>query len=400
MNRITDRLSRLREAMKSNNIDMYYIPTEDHHLSEYIGDYFKCREYITGFTGSAGSALVTPDAAFLWVDGRYFIQGEEQTRDSGIILMKMGEPGVPEIHEYIRGNIKAGERFGFDGRCVSFEEAERFEAELKEHHAAIVTDLDLVGMIWGDRPSPYFGPVTELSVKWCGEERSKKLRRLRKQMAVSGAESIFFGALDDIAWLLNLRGCDVPMNPVFLSFLYVGMDNAVLFANRASFDASVLNALGKDGIKVQPFREVCRFLKNLSAESIWLTKSQVSYLCGSCVPKKTKKVYKEDPISLMKAVKNPVEVRNMRMAHNRDGAAVIRFIIWLKENVGKTRITEMSAAKKLLSFIRQELLRITACWWPMWSHMTIFLRKSWIGEKIWRLPISIRYRITISPCRP
>ena len=351
---IDERIGRLRNAMKAKGIDACYIPTEDFHLSEYVGAHFKCREYITGFTGSAGCAVVTEESACLWVDGRYFIQGEEQTRDSSVILFKSGEPGVPEVHDYLKNTLKTGQTLAFDGRTVSASEAKRFSSEMKEAGCSVRADLDLVGEIWEDRPPLTSNPAFEFDTRWCGESRAEKLMRLREKMKKQGTDGILIAALDDIAWLLNLRGSDVPCNPVVLSFLYVGMDHAVLFVKDGVLDETVLASLDKDGVRKCSYDDVYDYLRSVKEKAVWVTETQVNARLSMSFPETVKLVNADDPVTLMKAVKNPVEVYNMKLAHIRDGAAVFRFILWLKQNIGKTRITEMSAAEKLHGFRMQQ----------------------------------------------
>lgn len=350
MNVIDERLSKLRKVMKEHKIDAYYVPTDDFHMSEYVGDFFKCRRYITGFTGSAGCAVISQDAAGLWVDGRYFIQGEEQTKDSSVTLFKQGEPGVPEVHDYIRDLLKDGQSLGFDGRSVSAAEAAEFKEMLEKKHCTTVSNVDLVGKIWENRPALSGEPAWELETKWSGEKRKDKLARLRKKMEDAGADGMLIGTLDDIAWLLNIRGNDVPCNPVVLSYLFVGLEKATLFVRPGAFDQKLEESLKEDGVELADYDEIYEWLGKIEERNIWITEKQINARLVSSLPGEAARINKEDPILLMKAVKNPVEVSNMKMAHIRDGAAVTRFIFWLKQNVGKIKITEMSAAEKLYTF--------------------------------------------------
>lgn len=354
MNITDERISKLRRVMREHGIDAYYIPTEDWHLSEYVGDHYKCRKYITGFTGSAGSAVVTQDSVGLWVDGRYFIQGEEQTRGTCVTLYKMGEPGVPSVHRYISDTLKEGQCLGFDARTVSRSEEKKFADEMKKIGAKLAEDYDLVGEIWEDRPPLPCNPVYELDLKWCGESRADKLHTLREKMRGQNTEGIVISTLDDIAWLLNLRGNDVPCNPVILSYLYVSMDSAVFFVQEGAVPEKVRESLRKDGVECRGYDEVYEYLSGICEKSVWLTEELTNAKLALSLPDGIRTVNEDDPVRLMKAVKNPVEMENMRQAHILDGAAVFRFIIWLKQNVGKTRITEISAAEKLLSFRREQ----------------------------------------------
>ena len=232
---IQERLQALREKMKERGIQAYLVPTDDFHGSEYVGDYFKCRQYITGFTGSAGTALVLPDMAGLWTDGRYFIQAERQMEGSGVTLFRMREPGVPTIHEFLKKHVKAGQCLGFDGRTVSAREAECLEKLMEENHAAVKSDVDLIGEIWQDRPALSCEPAWELELCWAGESREEKCRKIREEMKKKGADAFLLTSLEDIAWMLNIRGNDIHCCPVVLSYLLMTETEIRLFANRPLF---------------------------------------------------------------------------------------------------------------------------------------------------------------------
>ena len=203
--------------MAEAGIDAYLVPTDDFHASEYVGDFFKCREFLTGFTGSAGTAVILKNEAGLWTDGRYFLQAAKELEGSGIVLFRMGEPDVPTVHEYLKSHLTQGQTLGFDGRTVTSREAASLQEELRTEGAAIRTDLDLVGDIWEDRPAMSCRPASELAVKWCGKSRSEKLSDVRDAMREKGAGYLVLSGLDDIAWLMNIRGDDVKCNPVVLS---------------------------------------------------------------------------------------------------------------------------------------------------------------------------------------
>ena len=354
MNIIDERLASLRKVMKKNGIDACYIPTDDCHLSEYVGDHFKFRKFITGFTGSAGSAVITQDEACLWVDGRYFIQGEEQTRDSSVMLMRMGEPGVPEIHSYLDSTLRKGQCLWFDARTISRTDEKRFAEEMERGGRTVKTDVDLASEVWTDRPPLSCAPVLELDVKWCGESRRDKLARIREKMKEKGAEGIVLPALDDIAWVLNVRGNDVPCNPVVLSFLYIGMDKAVFFVQKQAINEKLFRNLLEDSVECREYSEIYSFLRSIKEKSVWISEDQVNAKIALSIPEDVRIINEAAPVSLMKAVKNPVEMQNMAKAHLLDGAAVFRFIVWLKQNVGRIRITEISAAEKLLTLRRAQ----------------------------------------------
>ncbi|MBQ8307120.1 MAG: aminopeptidase P family protein [Blautia sp.] len=353
-NRIKDRLAALRKRMEEERIDAWLVPTDDFHSSEYVGDHFKCRSYITGFTGSAGTALIRPDSAGLWTDGRYFIQAEKQLAGSGITLFRMDEPGVPSLHEYLQNELPEGACLGFDGRCVGAREAAKLREELSGKRICFRTDLDLVGDIWEDRPAMSQEPVEMLADIWTGEARIKKLERVRQKMAELGADSFLLASLDDIAWLLNLRGNDVECTPVFLGYLLLEKKKGLLFANEAAFPEEIREALAKDGILLQPYMAIYQRAGELTAgKKVLLSGDSVNSLLYEKISSGADILDEEKPTMLFKAVKNPVEIRNMRTAHIRDGVAVTKFIYWLKTHVAEEEITEISAAEKLLS-LREE----------------------------------------------
>ena len=243
---VKERIAALRARMKETGIDAYLIPTDDFHGSEYVGEYFKCRKYITGFTGSAGTAVIMQDMAGLWTDGRYFIQAADQLEGTGITLFKMGEPEVPTVHEFLKKNLTQGMCLGFDGRTVSAKEAAELEKMLDENGVSLSVDHDLAGDIWENRPVLSCEPVTELDIKWAGESRADKCARIRKAMEKKGADLFVLTSLDDIAWLLNIRGGDIHCCPVVLSYLVMTKTEIRLFANEKAFQTDVLEALEKD----------------------------------------------------------------------------------------------------------------------------------------------------------
>ena len=249
---IPHKLEKLRNLMASRGMDAYLVATDDYHCSEYVGDYFKCRHYISGFTGSAGTALITGDFAGLWTDGRYFIQAAAQLKDSGFTLMKMGQEGVPTIEEYLKEHLGKGQVLGFDARTVTASYGEKLERILAEKGAGIEGDADLIGEIWTDRPALSCRPVWELDTIYSGKSRADKLREIRKSLAEKKADYLLLASLADIAWLLNLRGDDVSCTPVFLSYLVLSQSRVRLFAQAEAFPAELQEALRKDGVELLP----------------------------------------------------------------------------------------------------------------------------------------------------
>ena len=351
---VPERLTALREKMKDMSVDAYLVPTDDFHNSEYVGDYFKCRQFITGFTGSAGTALILEDQAYLWTDGRYFIQAAAQLEGSGVVLMKSGTEGVPTLLAFLTETMKEQQTLGFDGRIMNAAQAEMMIRALSPKGVQIRTDLDLVGEIWTDRPTLSCEKITALEERFAGRDRVSKCAQVRRAMAAKKASYFLLSSLDDIAWLLNLRGSDVHCNPVFLSYLAMTQSTVTLFVQEEALPEDLLHKLSLDGITVKPYEDIYAYAAKIPAgSSVLLDKRHINYALRSALGNDIRCVNAENPTLMMKAVKNPVEVANMRKAHIKDGVAVTRFIYWVKQNVGKETITEISAARKLESLRSQ-----------------------------------------------
>lgn len=326
----------LRRKMQENQVDAYLIPTTDYHGSEYVNDYFKCRKYISGFSGSAGTLVITMDEAWLWTDGRYFLQAAKQLADTGIGLMKMGEADVPTIPEYLKTVLKDGDCLGFDGRVVDFHMGRQLAEKFKVRH-----DLDLVGEIWSDRPPLDGSKIYAVSESVTGESASSKLSRIRRYMAEKGADYHLITKMEEIAWIFNLRGNDVANTPVFFSFALIEQEKARLYVLDTQFDFAV------DGVEVFPYLQIFEDLGKLPAGRILLDQEIASYAMVRAIPDSVEIVSDSDPAELMKALKNPVEIASTKNAHVKDGVAMVNFLYWLKTNVGKIPMSEISAADYL-----------------------------------------------------
>lgn len=344
---IAERLSRLRAEMQQRGVDAYYVPTADFHLSEYVNSYFKAREYLSGFTGSAGTLVVTMNEAALWVDGRYFIQAEEQLKGSPIKLMKMGEEGVPTVFEYL-ASLPEGSVLGMDGRTVSAQAAMYMEKLLDAKGITIEEDMDLVGEIWQNRPSLPIAPVYVVGVDSVGVSAADKIQDIRRVLEEKDADAHVLSTLDDIAWLFNLRGGDVECNPVFLSYAVIERDAAYLFVNGDRIHSCVKEYIRQLGVTILPYNEIYSFASRYDeGDTVLLCSGLVNYALYKKFSEKAIIVDEMNPEQLKKAVKNPTEVENMRKAHIKDGLAVTRFMRWVKQTVGKEPMTELSAAAKL-----------------------------------------------------
>lgn len=344
-------LELLREKMRETGVDACLIPTSDFHGSEYVGDYFKCREYISGFTGSAGTLVVTLDEAGLWTDGRYFLQAAKQLEGSGIMLRKERQPGVPAIEEYLKQTLKKGETLGFDGRCIMQDSAEKLITQLNAQGVAVRTDIDLTGAVWKNRPELSAQPVWPLPVEYAGESSESKIKRVREFLVEKKADYFLLTSLEDIAWLLNMRGNDIESTPVILSYLLLGEKKLTWYVQEKCLSEKIKILLDMQGIKAAPYAQIYEDVKKLPEDaSIYYDKSAVNTALVSSLPEKVKKIEGVNPTFLFKAKKNPVEVENERNAHIKDGVAVTKFIYWLKSQIGKTKITEISAAEQLEQF--------------------------------------------------
>ena len=349
---IKERLAALKAAMKEADIDCYIIPTSDYHNSEYVSEYFMVRKYFSGFTGSAGTLVVLKDKAALFTDGRYFIQAAKQLQGSDITLMKMGEPKVPTLEEYVRQELKEGENIGFDGRVITAGDGLAFEKTAVEKGGKVIFHLDLAEKIWKDRPALLFTPVFVLKEEYSGESCDDKLKRLREKMKEEGAAVHLLTTLDDIAWLFNLRAKDVESCPVLLSYAVITMDEAILFAGERAFDETVRKYLAEHHITLKPYDDFYTYVADLvktgPKEKLLVCENRINYRLkkelGDAVI-----VDRANPTTLMKAVKNSTEQENLRKVHLMDGVAVTKFMYWLKTNVGKVPMTEVSASDYLES---------------------------------------------------
>lgn len=348
---IQERLKALREQMKEKKIDIYIVPTADFHQTEYVGEYFKARKYITNFSGSAGTAVITADEARLWTDGRYFIQAAEQIAGTTVELMKMGEPGVPTIKEYLADTLKAGGNIGFDGRAVAMSEGLAYEEIAKEKNGGVIYACDLIDEIWEERPALSAEPAWILEEKYAGETAAGKLSRIREYMKENGASVHVLTTLDDICWTLNMRGNDIEFFPLVLSYGIITMGQMHLYINEAKLSEEMKAQFAKDNILLHPYNDIYEDVKMIAEEeSVLIDPARLNYALYSNIPDGVKKIEQRNPEVLFKAVKNPVEIENIRKAQLKDSVAHVRFMKWLKENVGKIRITEMSASEKLDEF--------------------------------------------------
>lgn len=352
---IKQRIENIRDLMKEKNIYAYIVPSSDYHQSEYVGDYFKSREFMSGFTGSSGTLIISMDEAGLWTDGRYFIQAENELKDSGIKLFKMGEEGVPTIEEYLLEKLPKNSTLGFDGRVMSVKEGQSLANKLAFKGINIEYKYDLVNDIWEDRCSLPTEKAFLLGTEYSGESFSDKLSRIRAVMKEKKATTHILASLDDIAWLFNIRGRDVKSNPVVLSYAVISIDSVYLFIDKNKIGEDIRAELSKENVQIKGYEEVYEFIKNIDEnEVVLIDTSKVNYAIYNNIPSNVQKIEERNPSILFKSIKNEIELKNIRNSHIKDGVAFTKFMYWLKNNIGKIDITEISATQKLEEFRREQ----------------------------------------------
>ena len=345
---IPERLQALRAEMKKRGIDIYIVPTADFHESEYVGEFFKARAYITGFTGSAGTAVVTMTEAGLWTDGRYFVQAERQLMNSGVTLFKMAEEGVPTIEEYLAKNLPESGCLGFDGRVVNTAWGKKLQDIVADKNGTLQVNEDLVGIIWNKRPALAKTPPFILEEKYSGKSTKEKLADVRVKMSEAGCDTHILTCLYDIAWLLNVRGNDIDCVPVVMSYLVMNQTECIWFLQEEVLNKEIKAYLTENGIVTKPYNAIYEYVKILpDTARVLMSESGVNFGIFANLPASVMIINQSNPTELMRSVKNPVEVDNTRKAHVKDGVAFTKFMYWLKTNIGKIPITEISASDYL-----------------------------------------------------
>lgn len=351
---IQKRLEALRSEMKKRGITVYVVPTSDFHQSEYVGEYFKARKYMTGFTGSAGTAVITMKEAGLWTDGRYFIQAAAQLEGSGVTLFRMGEEGVPKVEEYVEEQLEKGGCIGFDGRVMDAKAGQKYAEIAEKKEGSLYVTEDLVDIIWTERPSLPAHKVWILEQEYAGMSTEEKLSQVREQMKQEGADVHILASLYDIAWLLNLRGDDIDHVPVFLSFVAVEGKKTTLFINQEILDDKVKKYLKDNQIQVEDYEKIYAYAENLKDHKVLMSLEEVNYRIAENVQKHSQIVDAPNPSLLLKSIKNETELENTRIAHLKDAVAVTKFMYWLKNNIGKKEITEISASDYLENLRKEQ----------------------------------------------
>lgn len=347
---IKERLMKLREEMNKEGMQAYIIPTSDFHETEYVSEYFAARKYMSGFTGSAGVLVVLLDKAGLWTDGRYFIQAANQLAGSGIDLMKQGQEDTPSIEEYIITNLTQGSVVGFDGRVMNVNDANKYKQAFMMHDIKMVTDKDLVGRIWDDRPALPCTETFHYDEKYAGKSISEKLTQVREAMKGYNCRSHIVTKIDEIAWLYNLRAHDVPHFPVALAYTIIKENDAMIYIDASRLDEESKTLFAQNHIQVKDYEAIYEDVKTLEGPVLVdgnFVNSKIVYSLN------TEIVYAQDPIVLLKAMKNKIELANTRNAHIKDGVACTKFMYWLMQNVNNG-ISEMSAQEKLQELRKEQ----------------------------------------------
>ena len=344
--KVSERIAKLRALMAEKGIDAYVVPTADFHQSEYVGEHFKARKYITGFSGSYGTAVICQDDAGLWTDGRYFFQATNELEGSGVRLMKMFVGDTPSVTEYLADKIPEGGKVGFDGRVLSMDEGKEYEDALSPKNISIDYEEDLIDQIWEDRPPLSDKPAFFLEEKYSGESSAHKLERVRKIMKDNGATVHIIASLDDTGWLLNVRGDDIDFFPLLLSYSIVRMDGVDLYVDETKLNDRILEEFKKVNVTLHPYNDIYEDIKKLDASETALI-DPMNYALYKNIPCKIAEA--ANPTILMKAMKNDVELENIKEAHIKDGIAITKFMYWIKTRYDKEDITELSSADKLTS---------------------------------------------------
>lgn len=346
--KVSERVAKLRTLMAEKGIDAYVVPTADFHQSEYVGEHFKARKFITGFSGSYGTAVIAKDDAGLWTDGRYFFQATNELEGSGVRLMKMFVDDTPSVTEYLAETVPEGGKVAFDGRVLAVDEGKEFEEALSPKNIMIDYSEDLIDQIWEDRPPLSDKPAFFLEEKYSGESSAHKLERVREVMKKNGATVHVIASLDDTGWLLNIRGDDIDFFPLLLSYSIVRMDGVDLYVDDSKLNDQIHEELAKVNVTIHPYNDIYEDIKKLDAsETCLIDPMKMNYALYKSIPCKV--VEAANPTILMKAMKNPVELENIKEAHIKDGIAITKFMYWVKTRYDKEAITELSSADKLTS---------------------------------------------------
>ena len=349
-----ERLRELRALMEQHGMDAYYVPSSDFHDSEYVADYFRCRAFLSGFTGSAGTMVVMKDFSGLWTDGRYFVQAKKELEGQETELMRMGQEGVPTIEEFLKEHLPEGGVLGMDGRVVNTKIGRSLEAIAQEKNGSLSGGHDLVGEIWRDRPALEAPDLWILAEQYAGESLAGKVGRLRGEMKKNGATVHVLSGLDDIAWLLNIRKEAPDAQVLAAAHMLITLDSLQLFIDSSRMKEEVAAYFKENGVTVRPYEEIYGAAAALRSEKILLEPGKINFALWKSIDESNTRIEAMNPTSTMKAVKNPVEMENLRKAHVKDGVALTKFIRWMKTEAPVGELTETGADEKLEQFRMQQ----------------------------------------------
>ena len=347
---INERIAALRAHIVKENIQAFIIPSTDPHTSEYVAPHWQSREWISGFTGSAGTVVVTAKEAGLWTDSRYFLQADRQIEGTGIALYKEMLPETPSIPAFLSSLLQKGDTVGIDGKMFSADEVQHLQRELRQSGIYVKSIADPMQLLWSDRPAMPLAPAFVYDTKYAGKSFTEKLSAVRKKMKAAGAESLLLSALDEIAWLLNIRGSDVHCNPVVVSYLLIERYEIHCFIQPQKVTAELASYFKANGISIHGYKEIEDYLSNTHAESILVNPVKTNYAIYSAICPTCRIINGTSPIALLKAVRNEQEIIGIHAAMQRDGIALVRFLKWLEEAVPAGRETEISVDRKLHEF--------------------------------------------------
>lgn len=351
---VNDKIIALRNLMKKEGITCYMEPTGDPHSSEYVAEYYKGREFLTGFTGSAGTAIVTLDKAILWTDGRYFIQAEDQLKDSEFALYKMATPGYPSVSEWLEKNLKQGDNLAINQLLVSQKTIDNLKNSLASKGVKITPTRDLLDDIWIDRPSLPSKLVFKLDIGYTGKSVEDKLKEVRENLKDKEADHFLLSSLDDIAWLFNIRGGDVAHTPVVMSYALISSKSANLYIDTNKLSEEIIEDLNKQGVTISEYEDIKRDVENISKDStILLNKGRTNVWIYSAIEDGIEVIDRPDITEELKGKKNKTELENLRKAYIKDGIALTKFFYWLEHEIENIEINEITAAQKLLQ-LREE----------------------------------------------
>ena len=347
---INNRIAALRAHIAQEQIQAFIIPSTDPHLSEYVAPHWQSREWISGFTGSAGTVVVTAKDAGLWTDSRYFLQAARQLEGTCITLYKEMLPETPNIPEFLSAHLQEGDCVGIDGKMFSAEEVEHLQKELKKSGIRIKSIADPMQLLWTDRPAMPLAPAFVYDTKYAGMSFTEKLPAVRQAMEAAGADSLLLSALDEIAWLLNIRGNDVHCNPVVVSYLLIEKDKVNYFVQPQKVTPELAEYFSANGISVHPYEEIGHYLNSFNAHSILMNPAKTNYAIYSAIRPGCLIINGASPVALLKAIRNKQEIAGIHAAMQRDGVALVKFLKWLDEAVPAGKETEISVDKKLHTF--------------------------------------------------